>query len=1167
MDTPTLHLFMDKQGDNMVEVIQGYVPIRGVILNDDRGYLNASASLGNLRQIKFYNDNNLNYLDSIRQLEDHNRDYERQRRRLNKHEITEDEEEEITESDEDEEEADETEEDGVIPEVSESEEADGKPLKNKNKNKKNKKGDPKKAFEKEESKRQKKIPVNQTETEEDESVMEHKLILEEGDQDLRQDPKTGNFFQQLPNGTQVSVKQISVVGKDGKPTHVYVNPTLEDSVKGKAVMSKSELKDLKKQEMGIMKSLALIEPQVNKLGKKDIHTDRESKSPNKETSLNKKKDLKFLRTDMDLDSEEVIELKNKKGSEKSKLSKKSSSKLLNLPYIEKDETSEEESRVSPSSRHRGRPGPKVEIQIDDDSSLNTKTNKQNSQSSPKKKISKKSSMGREEEGDSDGTSLIKKNSSRLNDGQSEGRAHSDNQVAKKGSVVGNEKARLEKSRTSRGLKTEGFDGEEEGESELDQSEVKSQYISIDQHSPNNLKNDSKPTSTVSKLENSRNLKIAARINSEASRRDAYTPKPNEETSLGGKGNLRLNKKFFDFKDTNPSFNSLDPRPASPFKMDKSSIPQIDEENTENPPERVLSPLSKTAREVVPQIETILNDEFCSDDVILTYTMILEYLRRHIFRNENLSEKMDVLYLGTYQHELSRKIQFVDVEQIMKSFNVYITKLELESLFDMLDLKGSGTIDMQCFHDSMIAYLQLYEIINLEFYEAFQELHLKIKKHSSLEDFKDYLCDSQELTNFHIPMDALKEYLVSFLGITKESVFTKVMQNGDFLYFDQAYIFNILNYLLFLEHYQAKEISFEYIDSLHNYGKFVGIIEYKAVVSLAQTYKLDLAERAGIYNIFQSKFDSCCDNYEESITFSQFVSLMGEVKLKLTVWEYMIIFKEALNYQKDHVELNLNRLQRLPLKQASSYFTGVIQGKRVEEGLQGVSSMDIQKGISNFTDNKKKLKNSQLNSEKFTYNYEICIEKISDLNLLGCDFCDLSLMYQFPGEENPIESQAFTYMPDEHRTNDLLTLEFEVTVSSKHSYSLLKKKNLMDLFGKTNGLKIILTKLSRRKKEGIGMAVIPIDDLINLSKLDVTYYIYPINEEQVTAPIIPEEKRVYGSVAPDSALIRDERSHEPQRHPEQQARPRRQLHTARLGCRTKRPEARSHQLLHRVALQA
>jgi hypothetical protein len=1128
--------------------------------------LNASASLGNLRQIKFYNDNNLNYQDSIRHLEDHNRDYDRQRRRGNKHEITEDEEEEETESDAEEEEEDESERDDVIEEANESEEFDKNPSKKKDNNRKKKNEQGKKAVEKEQPRKDKKEANLPLETDEDDSVMEHKLILEQGDEDLRQDLKTGKFFQKLPNGVQVPVKQMTVVGKDGKPSHVYVNPTLEGSVKGKDTMSKSELRDLRKRETSVMKSLASIEPQINKLGQNDAHTARDPNSPKKETSLNKKKDLKFLRTDLDLESEEELELRNKKGSEKSKLSKKSSRTGLNLPYYAKDDSSEEESKNAQSPQRGEKSGQRVQIQIDDDSSLNTKTNRQDSQSSPKKKISKKSSMGREEEGDSDGTNLMKKNSSRVIDGQSEGRAQSDNQAGKKGDGTGNEKLNKSKTRTSRGLKTEGFEGEEDAESELDQSEVKSQFQSMDQTSPHLLKNDSKPTSNVSKLESSKNLKIAARINSDAGRRDAYTPKPTEETSIGTKGNLRLNKKFFDFKETNPSLNSLDPRPPSPFKMDKSSIHKIDEENTENPPERIFSPTAKAVREVVPQIETILNDDFCSEDVILTYTMILEYLRRHIFRNENLSEKMDVLYLGTYQHELSKKIKFVDVEQIMKSFNVYITKLELESLFDMLDLKDNGTIDMQYFHDSMIAYLQLYEIINLEFYEAFQELHLKIKKHSSLEDFKDYLCDSPDLTNFHIPADSLKEYLQSFLGITKESVFTKVMQNGDFLYFDQGYIFNILNYLLFLEHYQAKEISFEYIDSLHNYGKFVGIIEYKAVVSLAQTYKLDLAERAGIYNIFQSKFDSCCDNYEDSITFSQFVSMMGEVKLKLTVWEYMIIFKEALNYQKEHVELNLDKTQKLQLKQASSYFTGVIQGKRVEEGLQGVSSMDIKKGISNFTDAKKKQKNNQLNAEKFTYNYEISIDKISDLNLVGCDFCDLSIMYQFPGEENPIESQVFTYMPEEHGSSHFLTPAFEVAISSKHSYSLLKKKNLMDLFGKTNGLKIILTKLTRRKKEGIGMAIIPIDDLINLSKLDVTYYIYPINEEQVIPSIIPEEERLHGSVASDTALVRDQGSREPERHPRQQARPRRELHPEGFGRRQECPQARRHQLLHRVSLQ-
>jgi hypothetical protein len=75
-------------------------------------------------------------------------------------------------------------------------------------------------------------------------------------------------------------------------------------------------------------------------------------------------------------------------------------------------------------------------------------------------------------------------------------------------------------------------------------------------------------------------------------------------------------------------------------------------------------------------------------------------------------------------------------------------------------------------------------------------------------------------------------------------------------------------------------------------------------------------------------------------------------------------------------------------------------------------------------------------------------------------------------------------------------DYNVGLSSRHSYTLLKKKGLVELFGKTNGLRVILAKLSKTTKEGIGLATIPVDDLINPTNETRQYFLYPLKKEMV-----------------------------------------------------------------------
>lgn len=50
---------------------------------------------------------------------------------------------------------------------------------------------------------------------------------------------------------------------------------------------------------------------------------------------------------------------------------------------------------------------------------------------------------------------------------------------------------------------------------------------------------------------------------------------------------------------------------------------------------------------VPQFETLIHDTFHSEDVLASYTFLLEFLRRHLFQYPKLSANMGVLLLGLY----------------------------------------------------------------------------------------------------------------------------------------------------------------------------------------------------------------------------------------------------------------------------------------------------------------------------------------------------------------------------------------------------------------------------------------------------------------------------------------------------------------------------------------
>jgi len=1168
-----LHAFMDKQGNNLLEIVDQFVPIRGLELNDDKGMMNVGVWLGNLKQIKHYNDNvqtlTESMLDALRkpkrqdsyssghtsqllqetasdadvglarfgdqdddesssgddQIVDFSKKKPKKKTDKNKRKNREDEEEV------------ESEEEDV------EEEEEQRPSKKPNKKPKRKETSEEEVEEEEESpkkpKQKVKPPSKHRESEEEPDISdkghdkrptppkrpnsgsqfdqkpshdkkpdshvnlkdnqdpgrkksskgdmtpdelsitpgnkkkpgtpskdkphEMKLILKEDDADVIKDPKTGHSYQRMPDGNFVELKKISVKGEDGKHQTVLVNPILEDKLSSSKSISKAELQSLKQHEKGAV-SLMNIQPFSKKGSVKETSVKDAVKDPNllkrlseQEKSQAKMREFSYGKEATDPDDEDLEE-----------------SDELELE-INKKKTSR--SRIEDGDRSKsGRPE-----QGGGDSRKNAIGSNSAIPSSKDHKDPSHPDYSRPDHRNPSKTNLSKSQLSKRSDGHNKKPTHVD-------------KFNSQPSQNE----LDGSDAESKEVAESDIGGLSKPSLSKHAH-------ESSTSPRKSKLSDAKNLKISAKFGAGKRDNDNYGTGGGSRIpsvlNLAGKqpnnpDKMRLPQDMFESKNSTPQ---LSPRHhksnsnlqnqlknnaegSSDFKMDKakskSKAPKEKSKSSKLQQDGEGS-LSKKRAEI-PQFETLLDNNFFSDDILMSFTLILEYLRRFVFMDEALSERMDLLYLGQFQHQLSEFVNFEDLEYIMQKYQVFITKTELKTIFDFLEEDGSDEISLAEIHESLVAFLQIYETITFEFYEGFKELHTRIKDRISLEEFKDYLVDNCE--KYHIRNEYLQDYIENYLGISNPAVSQTLFTCGDFLYFDDSYIFNILNYLLFVEYYEGQELSFEYINTLHNYQKFKALIEVKILFLLYEGYKIKSPDRDSLLEAMAIRAQKLAKSYPHKINFRQFCSFMKDMKIAdTTVWENLMAFNFALKSESNtEMVENISKNSFVSTELALKYLHSIVLDKKTSN----IEHPHSQIAQSLLIDKKKRP--GQVQGEKFIYTYEISLEKIEDLNLARCDYCDLSVMYQFPGEESPIETQIFTYAPDEH--------EYDISISSKHSYSLLKKKGLIELFGKTNGLRIILTKLYKKTKEGIGLAIIPIDDLINPSNEAKTYFIHPLKQD-------------------------------------------------------------------------
>lgn len=861
---------------------------------------------------------------------------------------------------------------------------------------------------------------NRKEMTEESEVNTIKVVLKENDKDIIQDPKTGASYQKMPNGEFSELKKVTVVNDDGKKETVFINPNIDPSLSKKTELSRDELQGLK-----------VIEDEVNPISPVLSKIAR---------PLQKFQNV----TVQDPDLSKRLQ-RQATESQRSPISKRSSRPKHQFEF--QDEESEESEPRSDDSEEEA-----IELQIIDKNKDRSKsqfsehTKEQGSKRSVTKVKEKESTYNKDENIKHDNTERS------VNPLEKSSQEKPLSNLSKLKSIMP-----FLKNKGSRNDWDNKLRPTMSGPAFLaNKSEVNSQEMNEGQ-SFDSLVEGKKPASIISKfsrigenstmlrprtskLEEAKNLKVPISFKGGQSRvkEMVYTPNSGPVSTFDFKGHKNIDGKvqeislpqaFFDgiSQMMSPALNPSSPigppdRNNAPsenglqFMMDKDKLSSMMSARNERDvapktinrlQEGTVESSEPRKRPMVPQFETLLSDDFFCDDILMTFTIILEYLRRFVFLNEAISERMDILFLGQFQHQKSESIAFEDLEYIMQTYNVFITKTELESLFNFFDYEDKGEIKLSEIHDSLVSFLQIYETITFEFYDGFKELHKKIKEVISLEEFKDYLIENSE--KFHMRNEHLKDYIESYLELHSPAVMQTVTTCGDFLFFDQSYIFNVLNYLLFIEHYVGEKISFEYVNALHHYQKFRSLVEVKLVFLLLEAYKVANEDKSQLRVAMQSRHEKVLPNYAHKISFKQFRQLLKDVKLgDVTVWESMILFKTVLDQSKAMGNEDLNKFSTVSPEKCTAYIESLTYDKR----NTGNNITDSQAGQSLLIEKHKK-KMSQVTGEKFVYTYDINVETLDDVHLARCDYSDLTVMYQFPGEAEPIESGIITYIPEEH----------------------------------------------------------------------------------------------------------------------------------------------------------
>lgn len=466
-----------------------------------------------------------------------------------------------------------------------------------------------------------------------------------------------------------------------------------------------------------------------------------------------------------------------------------------------------------------------------------------------------------------------------------------------------------------------------------------------------------------------------------------------------------------------------------------------------------------------QYDTLIAEEFASDDVLATYTFLLEYIRRFIYEHPALAKNLQGLLLGLYQPQMASEINFEYFEHLLIKFKANITKEEAKPFFTFLNqvleaqakekptgrfkspkrsprISPTDSISLKDIHNSFLRFYHYYDSLYLKFYQTFQTLLAALHSRSSLEDFAAYLDENSD--SYHISNEYLKEYTEQLLKLNVTEIAPDLITCGDFLYYDCSYIFNLLNFLTFLQEQQQDIQNFQAINSLHNYYKFLPFIEEEIKEILVGAYGSD-----GIKS-FNQKFDDMFSDMNKNemnefgVDVWQLREIFEEIGLdEISFWEILVIFYHLYNLgdiSKETVKMG----QYIKLEPLILYLNDLFVGKKPKPAFKSgkfkksvmnvmkklasskkrptkspgrARNKSIRKNGNEIKENSPKKSEEGVKTGRKKFEFFIRVEEIEDLKLKSsCDYCDLTVSFKFPHEEDCLESQEFTYVPDEFGKN-------------------------------------------------------------------------------------------------------------------------------------------------------
>lgn len=549
---------------------------------------------------------------------------------------------------------------------------------------------------------------------------------------------------------------------------------------------------------------------------------------------------------------------------------------------------------------------------------------------------------------------------------------------------------------------------------------------------------------------------------------------------------------------------------------------------------------------MPQFETEIHDTFVSADVLASYTFMLEYMRRFLHENPELLENFDRYLMGSYHPEKTKFIGFSDFEQILCDFDVNITQEEAKPLFKFLDMEDkrdfSGRVDLSKIHDSLLAFTFSYDKLNSYWFDPFKYIASQIDKYGQFENLVDYL--STNADNFYIPNTFLLEFLKERFKVNIELVDEVVISCGENVFYEHSYIFNILNYLLFLLKIEGEIEDFQPVNSLHHYFKFLQVINWRVLMRSRETF--EGSDDTEILNHYLQKLQDLQDNSGTfRVNLVEFEEVIEHLGLNiLSQWDQYVIFQSLINQKQSKVskkmkvnlgdlkaylkvifnnESLLNQTDQNLLQTSNSRAPGgdslIRESQAFRKSMANLDTSQINKSKnsihstsrfrednnllggddkpSRFTQNSPPLRSNtaipnKVKTGRSTYTFEIKILGVKELALeRGCDFSDMTLHYKFPGEEQHLETQCFTYVPGDEN--------YRVFLSSKHSIKSGSDKSVQKIFEEEKGLKIFLAKSSHSAKQiNIAFTQIPSDELLSSKERTMTRFLYPLGDKRYSS---------------------------------------------------------------------